>query len=166
MAISYQACLNVPSIAGVGGGKSCVNIDDGTISDGRRLCANGTTPPLQSVGAGVYAEDFGEFDFDIGFWIGVNPVTECVWVGSEEFGVCASDCFDSVTSPDPFVSLVTEFLDELEDAQDSIPDWVFNAAATGVIALVIAGAIFYLLSGGGLATAAGVSIVAAGASAG
>lgn len=143
-----------------------MNIDESVISDGTRLCAYGTTPPLRSVGASVYATDFGEFDFDLGFWIGVNPETECVWVGSEEFGVCASECFNDVTSAGAFESLATDFLDSLEDAQNSIPDWVFNAAATGVIALVIAGAIFFLLSGGGLAAAAGVSIVAAGASAG
>lgn len=157
MGISYKQCSWVPTVdtnsLSFDRTEFCTSISDGTVSDGTRQCAGGSTPPLHSVEASFFSKEYknafnfdsedGEITFDMAFWIGLEERPDnslCLWVGQEEAGVCVNTCdVDADGQPDlgALQDIVDVFLDELDDFYSENDKWDLIATVGTAVAVAV-----------------------------
>lgn len=115
---------------------------------GKKDCGGIQTPKLYWTKMTGDVSSGGVFQVSVEFWIGINPDTDCLWVGQENAGVCTEiGCnlpakrADLTIDPGPFTAI---FENMMEWAADN-PDIVVATGAASAMTVRAAG----VASGGG-----------------
>ncbi|MFC6734525.1 hypothetical protein [Haladaptatus sp. DYSN1] len=166
MALTFTKCGFIPKVDVDGFSinldrqEFCYEVSD-FISTGTRQCANGSTPPLQSVQGSLFSRQYEDplstdpstatIGFDLAIWIGIEEKPNnnyCLWMGQEETGVCVSSC-DMNADGNPALAdiraLADALLEELdENLWENKYDILVDVGATVAAGILVAAALWYL----------------------
>ena len=161
MAITYKKCQQVSLVETENWSTEveelCIQISNGTFSDGTRPCESGSTPQLTSINLSLFQHSYnsysdyltgsdGTIGVSMGVWIGLDESTGCLWIGQQESGICVNECSDNGDYKiEALEALGADFLSKVEKYyQDSKYDILTTIGVTVAIALIVAACLLLL----------------------
>lgn len=148
MGVSFDYCLVVPDY--LGAGEICAAANNNPVQITSRDCYYTNTPTMYSVDASLLSENIGGYNFEFGFWAGIEVTSTgvCLWLGNEDYEVCTKVCTtpDNIQNAEVLSELADDYVSEME-AKTGDPIWVIFG---GIIAAVIVWAlatIFAIIAG-------------------